>query len=392
MAESGPSMRPLRVLHVIPTVSPRDGGPARAIGIIERALCEAGVRVTTLTTNHDVEIDGEMVASVTGGVRRIYARKWFDTYKVAPGLLLRLMQEVERHDVVHIHFLFSFASTAAAWVARHQRVPYIIRPLGTLCEYGMRERRPHLKQLSMALIEGQILRHAAAIQFTSTAEREETEALGVPIRGVVIPLGVDQEDGPAHAPVTHAALAGRHVILFLSRLDPKKNAEALIDAVAASPMLRNSCALLMAGTGTPGYVAGLQARAAAAGLLDRTVWLGHVEGVEKRAALKAADVFVLPSFSENFGIAAVEALLAGLPCVLGTGVAIARDVEEAGAGLAVAPEPTAIARALEDIVGNEYLRSSMGARAPDFASRQYSVQTMAQRLLALYEQVVDCGR
>ena len=383
-------MPPLRVLHVIPSVSPRDGGPTRAIGIIERALCEAGVLVTTLTTDHDVEHHGKTcVPAAVSGARRIHAHKWFDTYKVAPGLVPRLMQEVERHDVVHIHFLFSFASTAAAWAARRQRVPYIVRPLGTLCGYGLHMRRRRLKRLSMALIEEPILRRAAAVHFTSQAEQDEVEALGLPMRGIVIPLGVDGEDGPPCAPMGYTALAGRRVILFMSRLDPKKNAEALIDAVAASPILRSSCALLMAGTGAPRYAASLKARVAAAGLSDRTVWLGHVEGAEKRAALAVADVFVLPSFSENFGIAAVEALLAGVPCVLGKGVAVAREVEEAGAGLAVAPEPTAVARALEHVLGDEGLRTGMRARASAFANRQYSVQTMAQRLLALYEKILN---
>jgi len=385
-------MPPLRVLHVIPSVSPRDGGPTRAIGIIERALREAGVEVTTLTTDHELDLQGTSCApAATNGVRRIYAHKSLDPYKVAPGLVPRLIEAVQTHDVVHIHALFSFASTAAAWVARRRRVPYVVRPLGTLGGYGIRTRRRWLKLLSMALIEGPILRRAAAVHFTSRAEHEEACALGLPMRGVVIPLGIDADVGPPAAPMTHVALAGRRAILFLSRLDPKKNVAALIDAVASSPMLRRSCALILAGTGEPRYVASLKARAAAAGLSDLTVWLGHVEGAQKRAAFAAADVFVLPSFSENFGIAAIEALLAGVPCVLGKGVAVAREVEEAGAGLAIAPEPPAIARALEFLLGDEGVRSGMSAAGAAFASREYSAQTMARRLLALYGEIRRCS-
>jgi glycosyltransferase involved in cell wall biosynthesis len=365
-------------------VSPRDGGPTRAIGIIERALSDSGVEVTTLTTDHDLELErrpGDPAAE--NGARRIYAHKWLDTYKVAPGLVPSLMKAVQGHDVVHIHALFSFASTTAAWVARYSRVPYVVRPLGTLGCYGMRARRRRLKRLSTALVEGPIIRRAAAMHFTSRAELEEAEALGLPMRGVVIPLGVDWE-GPPAAPVAHPALAGCRVILFLSRLDPKKNVEALIDAVASSQMLSSSCALLIAGTGESAYVSSLQARASAAGLSDRTVWLGYVEGAQKRAALAAADVFVLPSISENFGIAAIDALHAGVPCVLGRGVAIAREIDEAGAGLAVPPEAGAVAQALERILGTD-LRRRMAQRAAQFAGREYSVQVMAKRLIALYE-------
>jgi glycosyltransferase involved in cell wall biosynthesis len=382
-------MRPLRILHVLPSVSSRDGGPSRAIGVMERALSTAGVEVTTLTTDHDAEVhEGSGAPTDLNGARRIYAHKWLDSYKVAPGLVPLLMRTVPAHDVVHIHALFSFSSTVAAWAARSRGAPYVVRPHGTLSNYGLGVRRPRLKRFSMALAEGPILRRAAAVHFTSSAELVEAEAIGVPMRSVVIPLGVDAEDGPPGTPLQHAITAGRRVILYLSRLDPMKNPEAVIDALARSPMLRQSCALIIAGTGKPRYVASLKARAAAAGLMDRTIWLGHVDGALKRAALAAADVFVLPSFSENFGIAAVEALLAGVPCVLGHGVAIADAVERAGAGMAVPPEAPQVALALERMLEwGPALAHTMGLRARRLAEREFSTSVMAQRLIALYEDI-----
>ena len=140
-------------------MSVRDGGPSRAIGIMERALSAAGIEVTTLTTDHDVSLYGGAGPPVAAnGAHRIYARKWLHPYKVAPGLIPHLMRTVQTHDVVHIHALFSFATTAAAWAARRAGVPYIVRPLGSLARYGLRERRQRLKRLSMALVEGPILR------------------------------------------------------------------------------------------------------------------------------------------------------------------------------------------------------------------------------------------
>jgi glycosyltransferase involved in cell wall biosynthesis len=297
------------------------------------------------------------------------------------------MQTIRKHDLVHIHALFSFASTAAAWVARGKGIPYVVRPLGTLTTYALSARRRRLKQLSMMLVEGQILRRAAAVHFTSRIELEEAEELGIAMRGVVIPLGVERDEAPHVTRMVHSALDGRRVILFLSRLDPKKNLEAVIDAVALSELLRNRSALLIAGTGDPSYVERLKKRVAAAGLSDCTVWLDHVEGAQKRSAFATADVFVLPSFSENFGIAAAEAMLAGLPCILGQGVAIAPEVEQAGGGLAITPDPVTIASALEHLLTNEVVRRDMGARAAQFANSEYSTQAMTRRLIALYELV-----
>jgi glycosyltransferase involved in cell wall biosynthesis len=384
-------MPQLKVLHVIPSVSPRDGGPSRAIDVMERALDAAGVKVTTLTTDHDLQLHGASCASTTDRAHRIYAHKWLTPYKVAPGLVPYLLRAMARHDVVHIHALFSFSSTAAAWIAHRRGVPYIVRPLGTLSEHGLRARRRWLKRVSIGLIEGAIVRRAAAVHFTSQAELEEAELLGLPMRGVVIPLGIDGADEASTRPLEHEKLAGRRVILFLSRLDPKKNAESLIDAVASSPALCGSCALLIAGDGDARYAASLAARAAAAGLSDRTVWLGHVDGAQKRAALAAADAFVLPSFSENFGLAAVEALLAGVPCVLGEGVAIAREVEEAGGGYAVPPAPKAIAEALERIVASDVLSGQRMSQSARRVGERFSSQGMARRLIDLYEDVCRRG-
>jgi len=352
-------------------------------------LSAAGVKITTLTTDHEFALYGAAdTPEVLDGVRRFYARKWLSPYKVAPGLVPQLLRCVPAHDVVHIHGLFTFSTTASALAARHRGVPYIVRPLGSLYRYGLHTRRPRLKRLSLTMVEGPILRGAAAVHFTSQAERDEASAIGQPMRGVVIPLGVDADDGPPVAPLQHAALAGRRAILFLAQLDPRKNLEALIDAIAASLKLRDTCALVVAGAGEPGYVASLKARAEAAGLSDRTLWLGHVEGAQKRAVLAAADLFVLPSFMENFGIAVVEALLAGLPCVLGEGVAIASAIERSGAGITVPPEASAVAHAMERILDDgPAFAHAMGLRARQLAESEFSTAAMVQRLIALYEEV-----
>jgi glycosyltransferase involved in cell wall biosynthesis len=389
--DSTASLRHLKVLHVIPSISPSDGGPSNAMVLIERALGAAKVEVTTLTTNHGRRpgpgLNHDPLNQTPA--KRIYVHKWTAAYKFAPAAVGQLAGIIRRYDAVHIHALFSFTSTAAAWAARAARVPYIVRPLGTLSSYGLSVRRRRLKQLSMSLIENAILRHAAAIHYTSNAERQEAEQLGIRTKSIVIPLAADLNEGPFTASLRSelSISSRRKVVLFLSRLDPKKNLEALIDALAYSNTLKATSTLLIAGSGEPSYVLRLKSRAAAAGLGENTIWLGQVDGDQKAAAFAAADVFVLPSHSENFGIAAAEALLAGKPCILARGVAIANEAERAGAALAVTAEPILLARALERLLADSELRRQMGLRAREFAGREYSARTMAQRLIALYEEV-----
>lgn len=388
----------VKVLHVIPSLSAVHGGPSRAIGLIEQCLLAQGVAVETATTDDDGpgRHNGKACGVALGedGVIRHYFRKGWDFYKLSPGFARWIVGNVRNYDIVHIHALFSFTSTVAAWAARRAGVPYVVRPLGTLNRYGVEQRRPWLKQLSVKLIEGPILRHAAAVHFTAAAEMQEAEALGVPLRGVVIPLGIEPA-APGDAAMFLAnfpELKNCRLLLFLSRLDPKKNVEGLLRAFKLCSATLPDARLVIAGDGEAAYVAGLKVLADKLGLSDRVVWLGYVEGTHKADVLAAAQVFVLPSFSENFGIAAVEALLAGLPCVLGEGVAIAGEVAQAGAGLAVAPDPDSIARGLMTLLADGALRASMAESAAGLARERYSLAAMGERLAGLYGKIVSGER
>ena len=397
-------MTTLRVLHVIPSLSAADGGPPRAVMLMAQALQRRGVEVSILATNHDAAnaVDG---GSGSDDVPRVLTRLWVTPYKVAPGLVTWLLRHGRQYDVMHIHALFSFASTAAAWAACRTGVPYVVRPLGTLGAYGMTQRHRRLKQLSVACIEGPILRRAAAVHFTSEAEAAEAGRLGVQCREAIIPIGfgaaeaggANVEPGGSFLLRTDSSRArrvrqtdgGRErcTLLLLSRLDRKKNVEALIDAVAQSETLRRTCRVVIAGDGEASYVGALRRRAEAGGVGGIVQWLGPVSGARKAQALADADVFVLPSYAENFGIAAAEAMLAGLPCVLAPGVAIADGAAAAGGAIVAGPDAACLALALRRVVKDEPLRRDMGRRARDHAQSAYATEAMGERLEALYRHI-----
>lgn len=383
-----PPGAPLRALHVIPSVSRAHGGPSVAMATIETALARAGVAATTATTDDDGpgrRFDAAALPRPPAGVTRVYFAKRTEFYKIASGLVGWLWRHAPAYDLVHIHGLFSFASVAAALIAHWRGTPYVLRPLGALAAYGM-GRRPLLKRLSLAVVEGPLLRRAAAVHFTSRQERDEALRLGVPMRAVVIPLGVEPAPPGDRAMLLreYPCLDGRRIVLSLSRLDPKKNIEGLLRAFARLEGRGLDASLVVAGAGDAAYVSSLAALAASLRIERRVVWLGEARGARKAAAFAAADLFVLPSFSENFGVAAVEALSAGAPCVLGRGVAIAGNVESAGAGVAVDPSPEAIAAALERLLRDDAARARMTGLARELAARDYSTEKMAGRLVELY--------
>lgn len=370
----------MKVLHVIPSLSVADGGPTHALLMMERALMALGVAVETAATD-----DGDPADAPAGAVHRLFPRRT-RFYKASPAFARWIERHACDYDVVHIHALFSFTSWVAARAARRASVPYIVRPLGTLSEYGLAQRRPWLKRLSLSVIEKPMLRHAAAIHFTSEEEARQARALGIEWREAVVPLGV--EASPPAVSDRFAPLRGSPCLLFLSRLDPKKNLEGLLEAVPLLQPRWPGLRVLVVGDGPSDYTATLRALAQRLGIADVVQWAGRLEGQAKQEALAAADAFVLPSHSENFGIAAAEALLAGVPCVLGEGIAIAPQAARAGAAIETGTDAGSIARAIERIIASPADAARMRESAVRFARAEFSAAAMGLRLQALYQDVL----
>lgn len=384
----------MRVLHVIPSVSLSSGGPGKAIVQMEQALLARGVEVVTITTNDDgngkrlpVELETPVLLD---GVTRLYFPMQMQAYKISMPLRRWLQREIKNFDVVHVHAVFSFAPVMAALIARRNKIPYVIRPLGVLNHYGMTKRRSLFKRMSLALFEGGLLRDAAAVHFTSEQERVEAESLGIPLRSEVLPLGIEPASAGAADLMlsTFPLLKNRRRLLYLSRIDPKKNIEALLEGLVRVKKEIPDIALIICGDGDKNYIAELKNQAEKLNIADCIAWAGHVDGAMKASAFGAAELFVLPSFSENFGIAPVEALSVGLPCVLGKGVAVADRVAETGAGLSVEPTPDAFAAGILALMQEKEAYAAACIKAKELAKSDYGVDTMGARLLALYQRLV----
>ena len=386
----------MRVLHVIPSISPLRGGPSRAVIDMVAALRLQGVEAAILTTNdHGPGLHPDLV---TGrwqehqGVPVLAFPRWsppvaaLREFAFSPTLSLWLARHLKDYDLLHIHALFSYPSTSAMAQARWAGVPYILRSIGQLSPWSLAQ-SPGRKRLMLRLIERRNLQRAALLHFTTGAERDEAAGLGLLPPCLVLPLGVRGPDLPAQ-PADHRSPEDLVHFLFLSRLHPKKQLENLLDALALLQRRRPEASwdLAIAGDGEPRYVAALQERARGLGLGARCRWLGFVTGEAKWRALAAADWYVLPSAAENFGIAAVEALAAGTPVILSPQVAVAADVARAGAGLVSASDPEALALTLANALERPSL--SRRAAALNLAETDFSWSTIALQLRDAYRQVL----
>jgi len=379
----------VRVLHVIPSAAPVDGGPNVAVRAIARRLARRGIDVTVATTNAagagslDVPVDTPVIDD--GVVFRYFARSVPGSWKFSWPMTRWLWANAGSYDVVHVHALFSYATIPGCRAAARVPVPYVVRPLGTLSDWSLGHRR-WKKRPYYALLERSHLAGASAIHVTSDAEADDVARLGYGNRARVIPLGVDVGARPprhARAPSGSEPLR----LLFLSRLHEKKNVPMLLRALAAAANASRRIELTVAGDGEPGYREQLDELANQLGLREVVSFAGHVDGRAKARAFAEADCFVLPSSHENFGLAVAEAMAAGLPAIVTPDVALARDVHAVGAGVVTEPTENALASALVWASEHRATLLEMGDRAWQHASRELSWETTCMRLAALYEEL-----
>jgi glycosyltransferase involved in cell wall biosynthesis len=377
-----------RVLHVIPAVAARYGGPSAAVIGMSRALAVAGWSVLVATTDADgdsrLPVPIGQVTDHQGVATIFYPRTASEAYKWSPALATWLKARASDFDLVHVHSVFSHSSIAAGRACRASGVPYIVRPLGTLDPWSLTRRRL-AKRVLLGTAVRRLLSGATCLHYTSAEEQRlaETAVRRLP-RGVVVPLGVDDT---LFAVARDPREAASDVLLSMGRLDPKKGIDLLIDAfhaAIAAPGHLGDWRLVIAGSGADSYVAHLKARAAGGAASGRIEFSGWIAGDQKAALLRSAAVFVLPSLQENFAIAVAEAMACGVPAIVSPAVNLAPEIEREGAGWVAARDirslSAVIARACEDEAG----RARRGLAAQRVAER-FRWPVVARELGAMYD-------
>ena len=239
-----------------------------------------------------------------------------------------------------------------------------------------------------------MLREAAAVHYTTVQEQVEAERLPIRHRPVVIPnpcdLSASMTKGNSFLS-RFPSLAGKTVVLFLSRIHRGKGLDLLLPAFAE---LREHCpdaVLVIAGGGDPDLVAELRHRAEELRIADALLWVGFLGRTEKLEILDSSAVFVLPSYSESFGVAVVEAMAAGVPVVVSDQVAIHGEVQHAGAGLVCACSSESIAATLWRILQDPIGAKRMGANGAAFAKERYSTSAVTATLVNIYDSILSCS-
>jgi glycosyltransferase involved in cell wall biosynthesis len=423
----------MKILHVVALIQASTGGPAVSVTRLASEQAKLGHEVTLACLDYphlgpQVAASGVRVVSVRGNFFAVRGRGW------CPRFRRVLMKEAAKADIVHNHGLWMWPNAYAREAAVAAGNPLIISPRGMLEAWSL-GRSKLRKAVAWRLFERKNLQSAAMFHATAESEAESMREASKRLRDeeskrpkvketiaevpiVVAPNGVDLPDlgrkpGREVLEEKFPELRDRRWIVFMSRLHPKKGVDVLLralarqkevtsekwreseTAVAVVDSVRRSRGqtkrrpvLVLAGSDLIGYRREVEKMVRELGVQDSVVITGELQGEMKDALLANAEVFVLPSYSENFGIVVAEAMAWGRPVIASTGTPW-KEVAEVGAGWWVEPEEKPLAKALAEAMGKspEELEE-VGSRGRALVAERYGWSVPAQRLLAAYEDLL----
>jgi glycosyltransferase involved in cell wall biosynthesis len=358
----------------------------------------------------DPKRDGGMVPSILGMTGAIAGQggdvaivtpnpSRLDALSVPVGVGLHgpetdLEQAVRQADAVHLHGLWQGHSRRGSRAARRYGVPYLIAAHGMAEPWALRQ-KAWKKQVYTALIEGRNLRRASCLHALSRPEVAHLRALAPKTPIGLVPNGVDLapfDDLPSRAVLEaeFPELAGKFVLLFLARLHVKKGLDLLAQALAAVKGEHPEVHLLLAGP-DDGALGPFLNQADALGLASKITYLGHVSGERARLAWASADAFTLPSYSEGFSMAILEALAASRPSLI-TDACHFPELARAEGGLVVPPTVEGVTLGLRDLLERSAdQRAELGRRGRALVEREYTWDRQGERLAELYRWVAGGG-
>ena len=364
----------MKVLHIIPGLSRVSGGPSRSVQGLVAGLNAVGIDAWLMSLINDEKpwIDGAKEK-----FRCANDIKWFGIQHAVEHVIDELQP-----DVVHVHSIWQWSLHLAVRAIRKKGIPYVLAPRGTIEEWSLKQKWLK-KKIALLTYQGRDFRHAAAIHCTAESEASQAHKMwpGKPV--ILSPNAVNV---PNELPCQRLHEDGFHRILFMSRFHYKKGLLNLIEAW--STVRRQGWKVELVGTDSAGYLKTVTNRIEQLGLCDDFIITGALMDEEKWGAYRRADLFVLPSYSENFGIVVAEALWAGVPVITTTGTPWSElEVSRCGKWIDIGVEPLAVALSEMMSLPDEE-RQLMGMNGRRLVERKYTWESVVKEMIKGYEQVL----
>ncbi len=371
-------MNQLSIHQVVADIQNQSAGPSYSVTGLCKALDELGAAVKLHTL--------EPAPDVTFPFPVAYYPKWRFPARlgVSPVMSRALYQVAMDSEVIHFNGLWMMPSVYPGRAVEDTSCSLVVSPRGMLDPWAINWSKWR-KSVFWHLLQGRVVRQVDCIHVTSDQELEAVRRLGLRQAVAVVPIGIDipevfQQQTPNN----------ERVLLYLGRLHPKKNIEALLEAWSQIHQRFGDWVLWIVGPGDPSYIRRLQELGMSLGV-QRVKYVGPAYGSDKVAAYRAADLFVLPTHSENFGITIAEALSFGVPVITTKG-APWQGLETYGCGWWVEIGPDALVEAFSESMdlSRSELRE-MGVRGRRWMVSDFSWSNAGRMMLETYQWLRDGG-
>jgi len=369
----------MNIIQIVPAISNEASGPSYTVVRLCEMLIENGID-TTLAA-----LDWGTIAKkpsflktfrLGGGPRRLgrspEMKRWLSTMAASQSV-----------DLIHNHSLWMMPNIYPGQVAKRYNIPYVVTPRGTLYSWAMKNGTP-VKRIFWPLIQQPALVATTCFHATAMSEYEDIRRMGFHQPVAVIPNGIDIPD-------LHPSVEKNYrTLLFLGRIHPKKGLDMLLPAWQAVQKRFAEWTLRIVGPDNAGYLT--QMKQMAADLrLERVEFTGPLFGPQKWQAYRDADLFVLPTYSENFGMAVAETLAAGTPAIVSKGAPWSGlNIRQAGWWIDIGMD--SLVACLEQALAESSAGlSERGVRGREWMKAEYSWQHIGRQMSATYNWILNGG-
>ena len=389
----------MHILCVIPFYKPAYvyGGPTRSIPTLCENLVTLGCDVTVYTTN----ANGSTVLPVTpnqanmvDGVEVYYfQRSVRGTYFYSANLGQACHRHAKEFHLIYVASNWGYPFVPACRSAYRAGVPYVVTPRTSFMRRAWQGK--YLKKyVYHRLVEQRLINRAAALHYTTVLEETESAWLKLSPHSFVVPnpLNVSEfEQLPPRGSFRARFALDRDasIVLYLGRVEPRKGLDLALASFAAIAKEYPKAMLVLAGPEENGYLQVLQRLAIDLDLERRLIFTGFLGARERLEAFASSDVFILTSYSENFGMSVVEAMAAGLAIIISDQVGLSDDVRLAQAGIVVPLDVDAISCRLRELLGNPDQRQRLGQRAAQVVREKYAPRPVAVAMRDKLQQIID---
>jgi glycosyltransferase involved in cell wall biosynthesis len=369
----------MRILHVIDLISQtRAGGSAKVPYHLAKEQTKQGHKVTIYASDWDAKdqeppegvelVKFKTVANISG-------------YRITPGIL---KAKVKDYDIIHLHNYRTFPNVCVSWLARRAKVPYLLQAHGSM---PIGRHKKLLKQIDDTVWSKNVMHHADKLIAVSDIEVKQYADMGNSRdRIVTVPNGIDLEEFKTLPPrdefrKQHNIKPDEKIVLYLGRIHEIKGLELLAKAFARAN--RQNITLVITGN-DDGYQSKFAALTEKLGIASRTLYTGAAYGVDKLRIYTDADVYVLPSRYEIFGITILEALACGTPVIVTDRCGL-KDIVHDGYGMVVPYDEVGLANAMLKIIETDTMKLFRDERKA--LAQQYGWAEIAKQMEEIYKSV-----